>query len=163
MELPQRGRMDGNRRDPRSKQTLPPSKHMNGGHALTNGNSRPSNSQLSLADPAKFQGNHFCLYTKWNVYLKYWSFTGDFPTFQMPKYIGSFSLNDKREYLNDRSQLRYLAIPPSAILLHDRTWQVDFDLKNGVTCAIEKDENQIRKRMLDDLLKWIVRTSLFPL
>lgn len=165
MELQQRGRMDGNRRDPRSKQNLPTSNHSNGDHVLTNGSSRTPNmapnSQLSLADPTKFQGNDIFFQDKRNMYLKHCSFAGDFPTFQMPKYVGSFSLNEKREYLNDRSQLRYLAIPPSATLLHDRTWQVDFDLKNGVTYAIEKDEKEIRRRMLDDMLQWIVGTSLF--
>jgi len=76
----------------------------------------------------------------------------------LPKYVGSFSLNVKREYLDNLSQLRYLVIPPSAHLLPNRNlcWKVNLDLRKGVQHAIEKDGAEIRKRMLDDMLRWIV-------
>jgi len=82
--------------------------------------------------------------------------SGSFPAFQLPKFVGSFSLNEKRDYLDNHSQLRYLVIPHSAHLLHNGNWKVNLDLRKGVKQTVEKDGVEIRKRMLDDMLRWIV-------
>jgi len=81
-------------------------------------------------------------------------FDGKFPVFQLPKLLGSFSLDFSRKYLNDNSQLRYISLPGYGT---ETTWKVRFDLTAGVEQAIEKDNEAIQNHMLDDLLTWIVQ------
>lgn len=54
-------------------------------------------------------------------------------------------------------------IPPSAHLLPNRNlcWKVNLDLRKGVQHAVEKDGAEIRKRMLDDMLRWIVCKDIY--
>lgn len=73
----------------------------------------------------------------------------------MPKTIGSFSLDTHRNYHNDFSELRYLVLPEESS--ESGTWDVKFDLRRGVSDVIEKDEDSIREKMLDDLLTWILQ------
>jgi len=81
-------------------------------------------------------------------------FDGNFPVFQLPKLIGSFSLDNRRKYHNDNSELRYISLPGNGT---ETTWKVHFDLTAGVENAIEKDSDAIKNHMLDDLLTWIVQ------
>ena len=81
-------------------------------------------------------------------------FDGNFPVFQLPKLIGSFSLDNRRKYHNDNSELRYISLPGNGT---ETTWKVHFDLTVGVENAIEKDSDAIKNHMLDDLLTWIVQ------
>lgn len=81
---------------------------------------------------------------------------GNFPDFQMPKAVGSFSLDIHRHYKNDFSELRYLALPEESPDGHG-IYDVQFDLTNGIKEVIEKDEESIRQKMLDDLLTWILQ------
>lgn len=80
---------------------------------------------------------------------------GNFPTFQLPKTLGSFSLDTYRNYHNDYSELRYLALPDESN--DDGYWDVEFDLHKGIEKVIEKDEDSIREKMLDDMLTWILQ------
>ena len=78
---------------------------------------------------------------------------GNFPTFEMPKSVGTFSLDVNRKYNNDFSELRYLTfeIPESG------SCKVKFNLHNGVSDAIDKDQESIKQKMLDDMLTWILQ------
>ncbi|CAD5110749.1 DgyrCDS119 [Dimorphilus gyrociliatus] len=69
-----------------------------------------------------------------------------FPYFRHPREIGSFSMDENREYLNNRSQLRYYneAQAKSGTC---------YDLKEGYDTFISKDENY--KEYLDSLLQFI--------
>lgn len=80
---------------------------------------------------------------------------GNFPEFTRPKNVGSFSLDIHRNYVNDYSELRYLSMPPEAST--SGSCKVNFDLKRGVSRVVEKDEESIRQKMLDDLLRWILQ------
>ena len=70
-------------------------------------------------------------------------------------------MNGERKYLKDRRELRYLSIPPEANIMADGRWEVNFDLRKGASCVIEKDHNKIKKALMDDLLHWIVTSNLF--
>jgi len=84
-------------------------------------------------------------------------FEGPFPVFQLPKLLGSFSLDKQRSYLHDSSQLRYICLPDKNGSLDNDSWKVRYDLTVGVEEAVEKDEDSLRNHMLDDLLTWILR------
>jgi RAT1-interacting protein len=79
--------------------------------------------------------------------------TGNFPTFEMPKAVGTFSLDIHRKYHSDFSELRYLTfdIPESG------SCKVKFDLRKGISDAIDKDQESIKQKMLDDMLIWILQ------
>jgi len=81
-------------------------------------------------------------------------FDGKFPVFQLPKLLGSFSLDKCRGYHNDSSQLRYISLPGNGT---ETSWRVRFDLTVGVEQAIEKDNDAIKNHMLDDMLTWIIQ------
>ena len=80
---------------------------------------------------------------------------GNFPEFTRPKNVGSFSLDSHRKYVNDYSELRYLSMPPET--LTSGSCKVNFDLRRGISTVIEKDEESIKQKMLDDLLRWILQ------
>lgn len=78
--------------------------------------------------------------------------------FQLPRAVGFFSLDVGRDYHNDCSQLRYLSLDEqSGIWTGNRSCTVNFNLKRGISKAVEKDEEGIQEKMLDDLLKWILQ------
>nr|CAH0098465.1 unnamed protein product [Daphnia galeata] len=87
------------------------------------------------------------------LYVQHENFNGNFPTFEMPKSVGTFSLDVNRKYNNDFSELRYLTfeIPESG------SCKVKFNLRNGVSDAIDKDQESIKQKMLDDMLTWILQ------
>lgn len=86
---------------------------------------------------------------------------GNFPTFQLPKCVGSFSLDLERNYHSDLSQLQYLQLPnpkeDQEPNLANKDWEVEFDLGKGIQNAIEKDEVLTNQTMLDNLLTWILQ------
>lgn len=71
----------------------------------------------------------------------------------MPKNVGSFSLDIYRNYCNDYSGLRYLALPPGS----SGSWEVLYDLGRGLSEVVEKDEAAVSNTMLDHLLTWILQ------
>lgn len=78
--------------------------------------------------------------------------------FQLPRAVGFYSLDQDRNYNSDHSQLRYLALSKkSNIWTGSQTCNVSFNLRNGIEKAIEKDEESIQEKMLDDLLTWILQ------
>ncbi|XP_046462043.1 decapping and exoribonuclease protein-like [Daphnia pulex] len=85
--------------------------------------------------------------------VQHQNFNGNFPTFEMPKAVGTFSLDIHRKYHSDFSELRYLTfdIPESG------SCKVKFDLRKGISDAIDKDQESIKQKMLDDMLTWILQ------
>ncbi len=79
----------------------------------------------------------------------------NFPNLQMPKAVGSFSLDIRRNYRSDFSELKYLALPEES-LSEPGHYEVEFDLTKGVNEVVEKDEDSIKQKMLDDMLTWIL-------
>jgi len=71
----------------------------------------------------------------------------DFPYFRQPNIIGEFSLNGKREFCADRSQLQLLKRPP------DKD-SVSFDLNVGLQSRISKSWES---EGLDTMLSWILK------
>lgn len=74
-----------------------------------------------------------------------------FPAFQKPSVIGVFSVDSKRRFLLNGSQIKYLYWSQNSNDLHNR--KVNFDLNEGITNAIRKDE-QINEK-LDQIFNWI--------
>jgi len=72
-------------------------------------------------------------------------FDREFPNFRLPSEVGSFSLDESRDYVNSRSHLRVYS-PPS-----DRN--VAWDLSHGYNVFIKRDES--KKECLDHLLQWV--------
>ena len=70
----------------------------------------------------------------------------NFPFFRQPKEIGFLSLDIKRQFRNDRSQLRYYVRPCNMK-------NVNYDLKVGYKDMIRKDDNT--KEYINDILRWI--------
>lgn len=73
-------------------------------------------------------------------------YDSQFPYFRKPQEIGTFSLDLKRRFHNDKHQLRYYIKP---VLSNPK-----FDLKQGYRSFIKKDEGI--KENLDDMLRWIM-------
>lgn len=74
-----------------------------------------------------------------------------FPVFQKPSVIGVFSIDSKRKFLLDASQIKYLYWTQSSDEVHSK--KVNFDLNEGITNAIRKDEQLNEK--LDQIFNWI--------
>ncbi|XP_046656549.1 decapping and exoribonuclease protein-like [Daphnia pulicaria] len=108
----------------------------------------------SIRDP-RFRNNNNEKLRKNLSLIDIEEFDGNFPEFTRPKNVGSFSLDIHRNYVNDYSELRYLSMPPEAST--SGSCKVNFDLKRGVSRVVEKDEESIRQKMLDDLLRWILQ------
>ena len=72
--------------------------------------------------------------------------SGEFPYFRKPTEIGCLSLDIKRNFYNDRSQLKHYISPKDI-------YNVKFDLTKGYHNFIEKDENS--EEYINDILKWI--------
>ncbi|XP_062585389.1 decapping and exoribonuclease protein-like [Saccostrea cucullata] len=72
--------------------------------------------------------------------------TGNFPFFRQPTEIGCLSLDIKRNFHNDRSQLKCYVEPRDIE-------SVNFDLRKGYDNFIEKDEHS--EEYINDILKWI--------
>lgn len=108
---------------------------------------------LSLHNIEEFNGSTHFLHSFF-TYI-FILFVGNFPEFTRPKNVGSFSLDVHRKYQNDYSELRYLSMPPETS--NSGSCKVKFDLRKGVSAVIEKDEESIRQKMLDDLLTWILQ------
>ena len=72
--------------------------------------------------------------------------SGVFPYFRKPTEIGCLSLDIKRNFYNDRSQLKHYISPKDI-------YNVKFDLTKGYHNFIEKDENS--EEYINDILKWI--------
>jgi len=72
-------------------------------------------------------------------------FDGEFPDFRMPSEIGSFSLNESREYVDGRSHLRVYSPPSSG--------NIAWDLSHGYSDFVQRDESKIE--YIDHLLEWI--------
>lgn len=69
-----------------------------------------------------------------------------FPRITKPEVVGYFSLNGKREFLPDLSQLKYLQLP--------RSNRINFNLNDGMEKVIRKPDD-IDER-INNLLKWIL-------
>ena len=74
-------------------------------------------------------------------------FDKPFPQFRKPVENGCFSQDDTGTFLHDKSRLRFYYAPSDFE-------NVCFDLKNGYSSMIKKDET--KKYYLDDLLKWVM-------
>lgn len=72
-----------------------------------------------------------------------------FPKISEPKIIGSFSLNDKRCYLSDARNCKFLRkLSPNQ--------RVEFDLNNGYENVVHKPES-CQNEKIDHLLQFILR------
>uniref|UniRef100_A0A2C9JG92 Decapping nuclease n=2 Tax=Biomphalaria glabrata TaxID=6526 RepID=A0A2C9JG92_BIOGL len=87
------------------------------------------------------EGNSFILETLSQHHDK------PFPFFKEPKEIGSFSIDEKRQFQNDRRQLRIYSPPSNMKNCH-------FDLRLGYSSMIKKDESIYN--YLNNLLSWIM-------
>ena len=125
--------------------------------------SADNNKELSLANINRFDRKffyHIHAFSSSYLNLFYLSLNvciGDFPNFQQPKYVGSFSLDVHRNYHHDFSELRYLALPLSPPNTGSCRWKVEYNLRKGIKNAVVKDELSVKNKMLDDLLTWIVQ------
>ena len=81
-------------------------------------------------------------------------FDGNFPSFQLPRCVGYFSLDEQRQYHGDTSQLRYLKLPGQE--KNQSQWKVRYDLRKGLKHVIDKDQEKVKLHMLDDMLTWIL-------
>lgn len=77
-------------------------------------------------------------------------FVGQFPYFRQPKEIAGFSLDHKRKFHHDRSQLRLFAPPANPE-------DAAFDLRAGYNIFARRDE--MKKDCLDDLLRCVLLNS----
>jgi hypothetical protein len=71
---------------------------------------------------------------------------GTFPYFRQPSEIGHLSLDIRRNFYNDRSQLKHYIRPRDVN-------NVRFDLTKGYHNFIQKDENS--EEYINDILRWI--------
>ena len=55
-----------------------------------------------------------------------------------PQIIGSFSINADRQFVDDRSQLKFFRAPK------DRVTRVRFDLNKGLDKVMRKDEDKCK-------------------
>lgn len=74
-------------------------------------------------------------------------YDGTFPHYSEPLEVGSFSVDCDRNYVDDKHQLKYLAMPKRLTDLH-------MDLNKGYSKAVRKEFGKEEK--LDIFLKWIV-------
>lgn len=70
-----------------------------------------------------------------------------FPRITKPEVAGYYSLNSKREYLPDLSQLKYLQLP--------RNNRINFNLNDGMENVIRKPDSASGEN-INNLLKWIL-------
>lgn len=70
-----------------------------------------------------------------------------FPKITKPEVVGYFSLNGKREYLPDLSQLKYLHLPQGN--------RINFNLNDGMEKVIRRQESASNEN-INNLLKWIL-------
>lgn len=82
------------------------------------------------------------LLSKFSV-LPVHKFDRECPYFRQPRELGFFSLDEKRQFLDNNCKLR----------LYDPPEIVNFDLSIGYKDFIRRDEE--KKDRLDDLLTWI--------
>ena len=73
-------------------------------------------------------------------------YSSKFPFYREPSEIGCFSLDSKRQFHHNNSQLRYCVLP-------DNLDRVQFDLNQGYAECIKRDETV--KDYIDDMLRWI--------
>lgn len=74
-----------------------------------------------------------------------------FPSISQPKIIGSFSLNEKRKYLPDTRNCKY-------VYKHYDSERVNYDLNEGIENVIRKPESGSDEK-LTHLLEFIVRNK----
>jgi len=72
-----------------------------------------------------------------------------FPQFRKPQIIGSFSVDANREFVDDRSQLKFFNPP------NNRETRVRLDLNRGLDEVVRKDEDKCKEERLSMMLKWI--------
>ena len=59
-----------------------------------------------------------------------------------PQIIGSFSINADRQFVDDRSQLKFFRAPK------DRVTRVRFDLNKGLDQVMRKDEDKCKEERI---------------
>lgn len=79
------------------------------------------------------------------------SWSDRFPTFAKPKIIGYFSLDNKRSYSEDATQLSYY-YPVSKL-----NNKIHFDLHHGIENVQRKPRD--RNEGIDHILRWIKSNS----
>ena len=73
------------------------------------------------------------------------------PKFTKPQCRGAFSLNGKREFLPDTSELKYIRMPHSPVSL---------DLNHGMEKVIRKSEHtELYGEKIDNLLHWLMKNK----
>jgi hypothetical protein len=77
------------------------------------------------------------------------SVSGKFPAYSRPNVTGYYSIDSKRNYRGDLSQLKYIRFPTN----HN----VEFNLDYGRTQAVKKDDSYDEK--IDSLLRWMLQNS----
>jgi len=80
-----------------------------------------------------------------------------FPFFRRPRIIGSFSVDESRQYVYDRSQMRFFC--PEKLKNSNQAGssykRVNWDLNEGYEKVIHKDESFKKDEGLSMMLKWI--------
>jgi hypothetical protein len=109
--------------------------------------------------PKRFKPSHDensseCLNISWNRQ----NFDKNFPNFQKPKILGSFSVDGSRSYRSDRSQLKFFDAKRYKNSGTEKYEKVELDLNAGISKAVQKIP-ECKEEGIDHMLRSAINLS----